>query len=240
MKYPLYLFALAFFLAAPATAQIAPLAPAELAEPMISISPDYYYPFEEILYLEGRANPNAIVTVQIRKEAGAEQPVKFTVKADSSGEWVIAQKTYLSGGIWQVRARQQLAGAVSGDSNPRVIRSVVTGFNVLGLNVRYAVIGGFALAFLVILTGVFIYFRRKIARLQRGLMDKQLHETEDRFHRSFAQIRAELMGQLKDLAAGAQGRQLSAEEIEKRDRILRELEDLEQNLEHDIGSIKKS
>jgi len=43
-------------------------APAQVNEPYISISPDYFYPLEEILYIEGRANPNAIVTVSLRKE----------------------------------------------------------------------------------------------------------------------------------------------------------------------------
>ena len=207
----------------------------EILEPTISISPDYFYTFEEVLYLEGRANPNAIVTVTLQKQG--EQPVKFTVKADSSGEWVVAEKTYLSGGNWQVRAKQQVGGILSQESNPRVIRSVVTGITLLGLNIRYVVIAAVSFVFIITLVGIFIYFHRKINRLKRGLLEKHLHETEERFHKGFAELRSDLMGQLKDLANDTAGRILSSDEIEKRDRLLRQLEELEQNLEHDLGDI---
>ena len=208
-------------------------------EPYISISPDYFYTLEEILYLEGRANPNALVMVQLRKDAGTEKPVNFKIKADTSGEWVVAEKTYLSAGNWEVRARQQVGALVSAESNPRVIRSVVTGVNLFGLSIRYVVIAGFVFAFILIIIFIFWYFRRKIQVLQRGLMEKQLHETEDRFHRGFAEIRNELMEELKALATNAQGRSLTPEELDKRDRVLRELASLEQGLDHDITDISK-
>ena len=216
-----------------------PPAPQTPSEPYISISPDYFYPLEEVLYIEGRANPDAVVTVQIRKDAGTDKPLSFKIKADSSGEWVIAEKAYLSAGNWQVRARQQVGSLVSGESNPRVIRSVVTGVRVWGMNLRYVVIAGFIVVFILIIVFIFWYFRKKIETLKKGLMDRQLQETEARFHRGFAEIRQELMDELKELATSAQGRPLTPEEIEKRDRILRELESLEQGLDHDISDISK-
>lgn len=220
-------------------AQESPLPPLQTrpapGEPTISISPDYFYTLEEVLYLEGRAEPNAIVTVTLTKQG--EKPLKFTVKADSSGEWVVAEKAYLSAGNWQVRAKQQVGTLVSGESNPRVIRSIVTGVNIFGLNVRYVVIAAVVFTFLLVLAFVFFYFRRKIRTLQRGLLEKQLRETEERFHRGFAEIRKDLMDQLKDLAMNSQGRPLTPEEVEKRDHILRELEELEKGLEHDVTDI---
>jgi hypothetical protein len=210
-------------------------------EPTIAISPDYYYPLEELLYIEGRANPNATVTVTLTKEASAanvgDKPVKFTIKADSIGEWVVAEKVYLSSGNWQVRARQLVGTQVSPESNPRVIRSVVTGVSIFGMQIRYVVIVSVIFAFIAIIVFIYIYFHRKIRRLKRGLMQKQLRETEDRFHKGFAAIRKDLMDQLRELAANAQSRPLTPEEVEKKDRILRELENLEQNLEHDLTDI---
>lgn len=206
-------------------------------EPYISISPDNFYTMEEILYIEGRSDPAAIVTLELQKQG--EKPVKFSIKADSSGEWVVAEKAYLSAGDWQVRARQQVASQISGWSNPRVIRSIVTGVNIFGLSIRYVVIVIIALLVLAVIAFIFFYFRRKISMLQRGLVEKQLKETEDRFHRGFAEIRKDLMDQLKDLAINAQGRSLTPEEIDKRDHVLRELEEMEKNLEHDIGDISK-
>ncbi|MEW6747730.1 MAG: hypothetical protein AB1486_33795 [Planctomycetota bacterium] len=209
----------------------------ELIEPTIAISPEYFYPLEEVLYLEGRSYSNAFVTVLLQKQG--ERPVKFTVKADSSGEWVVAEKTYLSAGNWEVRAKQQVGSSVSGESNPRVIRSIVTGVTIFGMNIRYVVIAAISFAFVIIFVILFVYFRQKIARLERGLIEKRLSEAEERFHRGFAEIRKELMDQLRELATNSAGRPLTSDEIEKRDRVLRELEDLEHNLEHDLGGIQK-
>jgi len=215
-----------------------------VVEPYISVSPDYFYPLEEILYVEGRANSNAIVTVTFQKQGSiqkqGDRPVNFTVKADSFGEWVVAEKTFLSAGDWQVRARQKVGPIISGDSNPRVVRSVVNGVNLFGIQVRYAIITIVVVIFLAVIGFIFFYFRRKVRRLQRGLLHKQLKETEERFHEGFAEVRKELMDQLRDLAANTQGRPLSPDEIEKKDRILRELDDLEKNLDHDIGDIGKN
>lgn len=98
--------------AALAYAQTVPPAGLQPAEPYIAISPDYFYPLEEVLYIEGRADPNAIVTLNLQKQG--EQPLKFTVKTDAAGEWVVAEKAYLSSGIWEVRARQQVGALISG------------------------------------------------------------------------------------------------------------------------------
>ncbi len=95
----------------------------KISEPSISISPDYFYTSQEMLYLEGRANPSAIVIVELQKTG--DTPVQFSVRADSVGEWVVAEKTNLSIGDWQVKARQQVGADVSDWSNPRVIHSVV-------------------------------------------------------------------------------------------------------------------
>jgi len=217
--------------------QSAPVAPAQPSpnDPYISISPDVLYPLDEILYIAGIADPNALVTVTILKQG--DQPVRFTVKADSRGEWVVNEKVYLSQGNWEVRARQQVGSAVSSWSNPRVIRSVVNGVDIFGFKVKYVVIAVIALLFLITITLIYVYFRRKISQLKRGLMEKQLRETEEKFHRGFAEIRKDLMDQLKDLAVNSQGRQLTPDEIEKRDHVLRELEEMEKNLEHDVGDI---
>lgn len=214
---------------------VPPPAP-QLREPAIAISPDYFYPFEDILYLAGRSAPNAIITVVLQKQG--DKPVKFTVTPDSSGEWVVNEKTYLSAGDWEVRARAQLGSELSDWSNPRIIRSVVTGISVFGLRIRYIAIGAFVFIFLLILAGVFIYFTRTIRKLKRGLFEKQVHETRDRAHESFIVLRRELTERLKSLVANADKRPLTLEEIDQQERILRELDELEQRTEHDIGDIE--
>ncbi len=142
----------------------------QLPEPSISISPDDFYTFEDILYIEGRSMPEGIITVRTIK--AGEQPVKFIVKADSSGEWVVAEKTYLTAGNWEVSARAQIKDQISDWSNPRVIRSIATGVDIFGLKVRYVVIAVILLVFFALLGLILTYFLHRIRKLKRGFFEK--------------------------------------------------------------------
>lgn len=206
-----------------------------LPEPSIAITPDVFYPLDEILYIEGRGAPEAVVTVALQKQG--EKPLKFSVKADSFGEWVVSEKTYMPSGNWEVRARQQSKGEVSDWSNPRVIRSVVTGVNIFGFNVRYVVITVILLLFFAIIAGILFYFLRKIKNLKQGLLEKQLRETETQFHENVSVIRRDLMSELQTIVANAEKRPLTSEELARRDHLLSELDNLEKSMEHNIQDI---
>lgn len=224
--------------ALPAAPSLPPPTPrVTLTEPIISISPEDFKPLEEFLYVEGYAVPNATVHVEFQKQG--EKPVKFSVKALSNGEWTVSGKTFLSTGYWEIRARQQVGAEVSDWSNPRVIRSIVTGVTFLGFTVRYVVIAAILFAFLFIIAAIFFYFLRRIRRFKEQLFATQLHETQDRYRKGFAEIRKDLMDELKLLSANAQGRPLTPEELERKDHILRELDELEQTLSQDMGNIGK-
>ncbi len=208
-----------------------------ITEPSISISPDEVRTLEEILYIEGRSVPQGIVTVTLTKTG--EKPVKFTVRADSSGEWVVAEKTYLSTGDWEVRARVQVKDQISNWSNPRVIRSIATGVDIFGLKVRYVVIAVILLIFFVVLGSVLAYFLHRIKILKRGLFEKQIHETQERFRQNFSEIRRDLTDELRILAENAKDRPLTPEEIQRREHVLRELDTVERETTEEMSEIEK-
>lgn len=214
-----------------------PVPSSPLREPSITVSPSYFDPFEEILFVEGYSEPNTIVTIVFQK--AGEKPVKFTKTPDSRGEWVIQEKTYLSAGDWEVRARAERGSEFSDWSNPRLIRAVAGGISIFGLRIRYMVVGSVIFIFVLILASILFYFTRKIKSLKRGLFEKQVHETHDRAHEGFTELRRELTARLKSLVANADKRPLTAEEIDQQERILHELDELEQRMEHDIGDIEK-
>ena len=62
----------------------------QLPAPTINISPDIYYPFDEILYLEGRADSASNVEIQFQKQG--VKPLKFNVKSDINPNSIIAEK----------------------------------------------------------------------------------------------------------------------------------------------------
>ena len=134
-----------------------------LPSPEISVHLDYFYPWEEILYLEGRAAPEALVTVSLEKTG--REPVQFVAAADAAGAWIVAEKVYLSSGDWEIRARQQVGRAASAWSEPKALNSIVTGANILGLEVRYVGIAGVSLIFLMVIGALLFYSMRKIQKL---------------------------------------------------------------------------
>ncbi|MDO8430257.1 MAG: hypothetical protein Q7S73_02735 [bacterium] len=126
--------------------------------PPAFVNPEDFHSVEEVLYLEGRANPNASVTVAVQKPG--ENSLQLTAQALDSGEWIIAKKIILGSGIYEIRAQQQLGNLVSGWSEPQIMKSIVTGIHILGLNILYINIVLALLIILVPLAAIFSYFVR--------------------------------------------------------------------------------
>jgi hypothetical protein len=213
-----------------------------LSQPSIAISPDYFYPPEEILYIEGRSEPNVIINVSLQKQG--EQPLKFTVQADNLGEWVLAEKVFLNSGNWEVRARTQDGDSVSEWSNPRVIRSIVSGINILGISIRYLTLGAVGILLLGAFILIYIFVFRKIHKrdlkrvreLRQVLLRHKLTETEEKLHHRVSEIREDLLTELKGLTSRGE-KALTEEQRKRREHILRELEELEKDVSHEIGDI---
>lgn len=83
-----------------------------LPTPTIAVYPDVYYPFDEVLYLEGSAKQASVIQLQLTKQGA--RPETFSVKSDGRGEWVFAEKIPLASGEWEARARIAEGGGVRG------------------------------------------------------------------------------------------------------------------------------
>jgi hypothetical protein len=146
-----------------------------LPAPAVNVSPDIYYPLDEILFIEGRAQP--FTTVQIRFEMSGAKPINLYVKSDSNGEWVMAEKVPLDAGNWEVRAR-----AVSGDgatsvwSNPRIFKAIVTGFTIGGFTVKYAPVIAIIVLTFFISFALLMYSAFKVRIAQKLEQEREMHE----------------------------------------------------------------
>ncbi|MDP1688534.1 MAG: hypothetical protein Q8L47_00150 [bacterium] len=153
--------------------------PAPLA-PEINVAPEIYYPLDETLYIEGKADPKS--KVELFFEKPGSNPVRITVDANSGGEWFLSQKLELASGEWMVRARISF-DPPSDWSNPRIIQSRVTGFIVGGVRVKYAPIA-IALVLLFLLGGGFLLYAIMRARSVRiGAHERELQEGMERHER---------------------------------------------------------
>jgi len=222
--------------------------------PTIAISPDTYYPLDEILYLEGRAETDSTVNVVFHKQG--ERPVKFNIKADMLGEWVLAEKVHLSSGHWEVRARTISSDGIASDwSNPRVLRSVITGFTILGINIRYITIV-LPIVFIFLLgLGILVYsvlwvqkIRRRehekhheeeIEALEEKLLKKEVSDAKDVTARTFAGVRDSLIKQLEFIEERGKEKGLSSQELKQKEFILKKLYEAEKDIEKKIEEIRE-
>lgn len=210
----------------------------KLAAPTIVINPDVYYPMDEILYLEGRAQPNVNVQIQFQKQGA--KPLKLMTKSDSNGEWVLAEKVPLEAGDWQVEARavdSNNADRVSEWSNPRVFKVIVSGITIGGVNIKFAFLTLIIVILLVLGIAFMLYFTRRIARLKKSLLDKEIREARESVQKGFSELRQNTLNELKLLES--KNKLLSAEELLRKENLFRELEHLERQMEREIKDIEE-
>lgn len=146
--------------------------------PTIIISPDAYYPLDnETLYIEGASSPNAVIGILIQKPGGTA--FRSSIQADSTGDWVFAEKPKLGKGEWEIRVRSEYPdGSASRWSNVRIVKVVYNGFQVFGFTVKYGWL--IAVLFLILFTAA-VYFIKIImaARAEREAAYSRPYELEE-------------------------------------------------------------
>lgn len=222
------------------------------AAPQISVAPAIYYPLDETLYLEGRAEPKSRVELVFEKP-GSNQ-VRLVVDSNSNGEWFLAQKLELGSGEWMVRAR--LPGDPPSDwSNPRLIQSRITGFVIGQTRIKYAPVAVVLVLLFLLGGGLLIYSFLRVKAVKRMAHERELREgmeklehelrAKDReaaqvaLEQNFSEIRKSILDELEHLESKVNsGTKLSAEEGEHRVKLLRELREAEEAIQGKLKEIK--
>ncbi|GEM_PF-6214890 len=159
----------ALFFLLPSSAFAAPLAPA------ISVAPLQYYPLDETLYLEGASQANTPVDILFEPVGSGLQPVRRQVSTNSRGEWFLSERVELATGEWMARAR--VGGDTPSDwSNPRIIRSVVSGFMLGSVRIAYLPIILALLALFIVSGGLLTYAIIRVRHIRRQEQERAVRE----------------------------------------------------------------
>jgi len=231
----------------------------ELPTPNIAVSPNIYYPQDEIIYLEGAALPDSTLEINFQKQG--QKPITLTTRSDARGEWVLAEKVPMGEGDWQVRARiVKFTGETSLWSNPRLVKAVATGFVVGGVTFKFSALVFIMLLIFVLSAFLIIYFYsrmkryqmqtqnlrikelqkeldQKRAELDKSLLDRNKDDARVLVERGFADLRSTIVQELKHIEASAGGRALTRQEEEHKEHVLKQLEEIEKEIEIKIKSI---
>lgn len=213
------------------------LAVEEISSPTININPDVYYPMEEVLYLEGKAQPNSVVQIRFQKQGS--KLLTFNAKSDSRGEWVLAEKAPLGAGDWEVRARTVNAkdqNKFSEWSNPRVFKVIISGITIGGVNVRFTVLSLIIIILLICGVILILYFNWRVRRLKTILLGKEIQEAKESVREGFSELRA---NQLNELRLMESRKKLSQGELAKKEHLIRDLEKMEHGMEDEIKDIEE-
>ena len=142
-------------------------------------------------------------------------------------------------GDWEVRARiidPQNADNVSEGSNPRVFNVVVGGITIGGLTIKFAAFSLVIVILLILGVLLILYFSNRVSRLKAMLLDKEISEANETVRKGFSEMRQNLFDELKLLESR---KNLSAEEVERETRLLRDLKNLERGVEKEIDDIQE-
>src|SRR3989338_6184467 len=204
--------------------------------PFIVIQPDVYYPQDEILYIEGKGAAKSIIELRLQKQGA--KPFTFTIKADSNGDWALAERVPLEEGEWEARARTQAEdGSVSEWSSPRIFRTVKTGITLGGITIKFAFLSLVIVLLCVIGAALIIYFVMRVRKLRYLLMTKEVREAKEAVRENLSLLRTELLEELRLMALP--GKALSAEELSRKERVFRELDQIERRMEKEIDDIQE-
>lgn len=214
---------------------VALFAAENLKVPTIAVYPNTYFPLDEFLYLEGRAQAETAVQIYFQKYGS--KPVKLNVQSDENGEWVLAQKILLDSGDWEVRVRTVLSsGKISDWSNPRVFEAVVSGITIGSVNIKFTVLSSILVILTIIITILVWYFAFRIRRLNGRLFIKEVKEAKDALHTGLATLKRDILDELHLL--DSENKPLSSKQLLRKERLLRELDKLEIKVEREIEDIE--
>ncbi len=205
---------------------------ASAAVPSILIAPIQYDSLEEMLYIEGKSEPNATIDLLFETTSGA-QPVRVETRANANGEWFFADRLELADGEWMLRARA-IASPASEWSVPRLIQVKHSGFYIGSLKIRYLpTIAGILVAIMGS-CALFIYAFRKVRAVKHFVAHQKAQLT---ISQEFADLRQRISEELAFLEERSKRGALTEEEKSHKGHLLQELRKAEESIEKQIKEI---
>jgi ABC-type transport system involved in cytochrome bd biosynthesis fused ATPase/permease subunit len=112
----------------------------------------------------------------------------------------------------------------------------VSGITIGGINIKFAALSLTIVVLLILGAMIIFYFTRRVSRLKAALVGKEIREARESIREGFSELRQNMLDELRMLESQSA---LSAEELARKELLLRNLEKLEKGMEKEIGDIEE-
>lgn len=158
--------------------------------PEISVRPTIYNAGEEILYIGGKALPNSIVVIFLKKNNNLIKTWETT--GNEEGSWSFHIDELFPNGVYTISAtNEDSRGAISDSSEEYEMEISLDGFTIGSILIDYETLIWILIFFIAVSSFVIIYVYCKILR-GRKKIQKETKEAELNLKKTFKELRNDL------------------------------------------------
>jgi len=236
MLFALFISYALFAPASPVYAQTAELSPPVITTVPKSISND------EIFYLGGRTESSGVDVVIYMQNLRTGETFSYSEISGENGEWFYRHPSFLSSGEYLVWT-QAKTGQLSSPPSPQIRLSVTQtaiqlGSSRISYETLYLLISILLLLILIGLSWFIVVYGRKVVRMRQAII-KEIREAEEAVREGFKELRRDIEVELGMIKKIKMSKELSREEKEKEEHLLKDLAEIEKHIAKEVYDIEK-
>jgi len=196
----------------------------------------------DIFYIGGKTNDSEVQIIIYMQDLETGETQNFTINPDNKGNWLYRHSTFLPSGeyvLWTQSSSNELLSPPSPQERINVSKTAIQfGSSRFSFETLYFILTILLLITLVVLIGLIIFFWRRGKSRHKSLV-RELKEAEDSVKRGFAILRRDIEAELASVRKAASGGNLSEEEKQREEHLLKDLAEIEQKVGKEVWDIEK-
>jgi len=196
----------------------------------------------EIWYIGGSAStPSAEIMIYLRSATG--ETMGFTTKTGGKGEWFYTHNGFLREGKYTSWAQMRIGDELSPPSPEVAFEIMATAVRIGPYRVSWEILYlVFALLMLLILTisSIFAIYHFRHYHIKSSRLRREIREAETEARKGFELLRKDVKEEIEFLGKIKMSRELSIEENRREEKLLTDLNFIEQHILKEIGDIELS
>ena len=213
--------------------------PGTISPPLINLIPRDLGN-DEIWYIGGTASvPEAEVIIYLQSESG--ELLSFTTRANEKGEWFHSHADFLKEGSYKSWAQLKQDQQLSPPSPEVAFEILSTAFRIGSIRISHANFYlAIAIMLVIVLAALLVFFTYHFRHyhMKNGQLRKEMREAEEEVRRGFAVLRRDLQSEIDFIRKIKKSRSLNAAERSREEKILNDLNLIENQIMKEIGDIE--